>query len=351
QKRRGQKCAGPLETWLALVTRWPLVVAFAGVAVTVGLSFLGWRASNYTVDVDWDVASYMQTDSDVAFMSQAVDYAVEAQKATLENDAETRRLESGMLISAQAVEWWSLAFYYTATGDNVFTPAALAEIQGFEQAVQQFPGYSDYCFKGGGVDCRHPESVVNMFHPSVSPAAEDGYAFVSYDGLGNLADINSTLRAMMQQGVYWWVDADFDARHLKSKSTRSLFRGGVPLEPQVITGSLVEVDEDNKKHASWLRQLFDKHLISANDKFQHITVTWHEPSHLSSHEVIARWRILLHDVSWALGSFIFVAVFLVIQTRSLILAMMAISSICISFTTAFYFYAVVAGFPRMYLVN
>ncbi|CAK0797749.1 unnamed protein product, partial [Prorocentrum cordatum] len=177
----------------------------------------------------------------------------------------------------------------------------------------------------------------------------DGYAFVSYDGLGNLADINSTLRAMMQQGVYWWVDADFDARHLKSKSTRSLFRGGVPLEPQVITGSLVEVDEDNKKHASWLRQLFDKHLISANDKFQHITVTWHEPSHLSSHEVIARWRILLHDVSWALGSFIFVAVFLVIQTRSLILAMMAISSICISFTTAFYFYAVVAGFPRMYL--
>ncbi|CAE8595845.1 unnamed protein product, partial [Polarella glacialis] len=50
---------GPLQVWVEVLTRYPLCILLLGILVPVSLSFLGVRASGFTVDVDLDFAGYL----------------------------------------------------------------------------------------------------------------------------------------------------------------------------------------------------------------------------------------------------------------------------------------------------
>ncbi|CAE8599073.1 unnamed protein product [Polarella glacialis] len=329
--------------------RWVLSPACAacfmlvlGIAIPSTISFLGFRAAGYTVPIDLDVANYLTADSEVRWTEDAVAAAVEAHKPPDDSDSSIRRLSAGYYGS-------TLDFFYSSrSGDNIFTAAALMEIRDFERSIEAFTGYEDLCRKSlislpspnGSVEverCFPAISVVKAAFASTS-SLNVSHILETYDGQGQSSDIEDLLLEMVRQRIEWFTDAGFGVDNLASKYTRSRYI----TRYSIATKATFE---------AWHVRLFDELLskLDVESPYQHILVSWYDDRQIMlKHELL---EALKHDVLFSLGSVCFVAVFLVVQLRSVLLALAGILSIVLSFTTAFFFYYVVIGYETMSLMN
>jgi hypothetical protein len=321
--------------------------------VPVAFSFLGIQASNWTIKVDMDFASYIRSESPTRFTEDAVTSAIKQQSFTMANGyvaPTSRRLTTQ---PQQSVRYWKVDFFYQAKDSvkGVFTKEALMEIRDFEQRIINFPLYDERCSRyADGGRCRPPDSVLNIFFANVSLNNQSNEVNSIYDGTGELVkDIDGMLLNMAKEAVFWWTDKDFTAVNRISQYTRSSFRGGLPARgyPKWNTGFKAQAD----LHKAWLVKLFNELLDDVNEgenAYKHITISWYEQFWMREYETLS---ILTHDATWSVGSFIFVIAILGIQLKSLVVTMFGMLGVMLSFTTSYYFYYVVLDYKEMSILN
>jgi hypothetical protein len=185
-----------------------------------------------------------------------------------------------------------------------------------------------------GADCDLPQSPINIFFSTSEINRFGNETTGAFDGRGPLKDVGTTLRYLLKKNILIFTDTEFSAKNLTSSFTRSRFRGHGP-------GA-------NKFLENIMEKLFLREQNPKTRKYKSLKITWSNDSHLKSYEIMAA---LIHDSMFALGSFCFVALFMLFHLRSLLLTIFAIYGILISFPAAYYFFYVVMGYRKMMLLN
>eukprot|EP00957_Ditylum_brightwellii_P172288 13116026-Ditylum_brightwellii.AAC.1 len=202
----------PLDIWLTALTKYPGLFLIASLAVPCTLSYLGIEASNRTLDVNVDFATYLAMDSDEFVFGDHFDAAVDFQKETLDEfddicdvvqnpDQSRRHLArfpqqgEGMNIFYQSPEWtWE-------KGANVFNAASLYAMKELEERIKEHPGWASNCyqvFAHAKLQCAPFWSVTDRF----------------FDSDGQLKDIDSVLLDMLEEGLVTMTDKYFSVENL-----------------------------------------------------------------------------------------------------------------------------------------
>ncbi|CAJ1382685.1 unnamed protein product [Effrenium voratum] len=337
---------GPVELWLELLTRYPLLCLVAGVALPAAFGFCAFQEAGLPA-VDLDFSGYLAADLPIQRSASVVQEAVRREEAKRgdrrrraqqwagwrfpsPNSSEEGAL--GRRLQTQSKPWRKLELFYQALDSRgIFTAEALEEIRQFEELVQSCNGYSEHCLLEDG-RCKAPDSPTSLFF---EPGLE-------------LKDINTTLRSLLRDGIYWFTDKDFNARNLTSQYTRATFQGGRPL-----AGYSVWQDrwsEQLRRHEDFLVELYEQVLRRADAgelAFEHVRFTWYEPS-LQSYEV-NKW--LFHDALWCAGTFATVAILIMLNLQSIFLTLIGLLGVLLAFAATFYFHSVVMGYTSLTVLD
>ena len=144
--RRGRRCYGPCDIALYLLTRCPCLVFLGGICAPVYIGYLGLVASNYTVVVDIDFASYLTSTSYLKSLEDAYTTLVEQQPTAQKQNARML-FEDGRERST-----WSLTLLYAIRPSKnyerrgIFQKEALEEIKWVEESIRTFADYERYCY-------------------------------------------------------------------------------------------------------------------------------------------------------------------------------------------------------------
>ena len=349
-RKKKCECVGPFGVWVIIMTRVPIVVLVIGVAVPVYVSFLGFQASNFTIDVDSDFANYLSADTEMKRNLTAFEFAqtFSHTKHTPVKEARRRRLEKKYVSDLGGID-----FFYEAKDESkgIFTKECLAEIKAFEDDVMAFSGYKDFCLaKKESDDCVIPLSPMNLFYGSSGGAGSgsgSGSGNTIYGGGGVLRNIDFVLTQMIETGVFWFTENDFGPKNKHSTLTRSHFDFGVKL-PYDPARAQARYDEAAAGYKTWLKKLYEGLLDKTNNKYEHITVIYFEKSTLLDYEIDSA---LIHDSMWSLGSFAFVSLFVLVHLESPFLALFAMGSILLSFPAGYAVFYIYFGIKKMMLLN
>ena len=400
---------GPIDVWMWILTKLPCVALGLGLALPAFLSYEGLRQSSFTMEVDMDFAGYVKTETQMQLHQDALgtarwcrSKAISSYEDARKQSQQQRRLnsfgfpfvedfddENEYVGSTEATTfdelelhqnytfnsrdlakkatrkkgpYWTLDIFYEAItkdlkeiegveggsklGDfGVFSDVRLTEIREFEKELMKFPGYDghdqtdkifDQCWrlKSSKNPCELPQSPVNIFFGTYQVNKHGNSTSGAFDGKGPLNNIERVLKDLLKQNILIFTDLEFAEDHLKSSFTRSRFRGHGP-------GAHKFLENIHNK-------LFSREQDPLLRKYKNIKITWSESSHLKTYEVFSA---LVHDAWFALGSFAFVATFVLIHLGSFLLAGFAIYGILISFPAAYYFFYVVMGFRKMMILN
>ena len=354
----------PTELWLTMFVKAPFFVIIVSVGAAAGLSVAGLHASNWSMNVDTDFGNYLEADSELKRIENALETARGESTYPSPNPEEGRRLKEAFAWPQGAIKFWSLDLFYqlkqprTEDGElnNIFSPNALQEIRQIENDLKAFDGYDKYCYRAVAADgavigdgnCTRPDSVVNIFFPSINITSKKEVKFI-YDGKGELTDIEKVLRLWVKKGIFWFSDRYFNGANMTSQYTRSKFRGGVPLKGH--TDCIYHTEDCNRQMEEtekYLISLYHNFLVPLNDKTEHVLVSWRESRYLTTYEVNEH---LFHDAAVSIGSFLFVALFVYLHIGSVWLTIAAISGILLSFPMAYWLFFVVAGIEKMMILN
>ena len=336
--RRGRRCYGPCDIALYLLTRCPCLVFLGGICAPVYIGYLGLVASNYTVVVDIDFASYLTSTSYLKSLEDAYTTLVEQQPTAQKQNARML-FEDGRERST-----WSLTLLYAIRPSKnyerrgIFQKEALEEIKWVEESIRTFADYERYCYRKAlepAVDttttelemaCALPTSPVNLFF-------SDYEEEVKYDGGGRLRDIPTTLIVLKQMSIPYFVDLkSFQGSNPYTNYTRTRFLGF----------------SDTTGYDAYLKDLHDNLLSTVNRQLEYITVTWFEGSVLVDYEVNSA---LLHDSKWSIGSLLFVALFVLFHVRSPFLCFCCMLSILLAFPAAYGVFYLLFEVKTMMILN
>ena len=346
------KCPGPMDVWLNLMVSCPSIVFLFFVAAAVGISVFGLYESGWGIEVDTDFANYLDADSDLKFMENAVLNARADSKVVVESSTKRRRRNLRSDQQQQSLKYWSLDIFYEAT-DNVFTEEALEEIRMVEAKLYTSQGYQKFCHRthdaAGNSSCIRPDSVVNIFYPEIRLQNGTSNVDFQYNGKGTLTNIDGVLKTWVRSGVFWYADKHFAADNLISKYTRSRFYGGLPLQGYSECCPNGKLDSAQRaKTRLYLESLYTNMLTKLNYELQHVQITWQESRFLTDFEVNEH---LLFDAKLSLGSFLFVALFIYFHMLNIGLTVVALFGILMSFPMAYCVFYVVAKVKKMIILN
>ena len=340
--RKGKQCYGPCDIATFLSTRCPCIVILFGIAMPLYIGYLGISASNYTVVVDTNFASYLESTSYLKSIEDSYQSLVNEKSKTIkEEDAgnERRRLVPAEEEDAARSTWTLSVFYQVRPSSykanrGIFYKEALDEIKYVENAIKRHKNYGKYCFREkvpGKKDqfasnCALPTTPVNIFY------SEHGHE-VRYDGKGQLRALSASIQVLKQMEVPFFVDAKtFVGNNPYSNYTRSRFVGF----------------EDVSGYEDFLKSLHDDLLSNINERLQDVTVSWSEGGVLTAYEVNSA---LLHDSRWSIGSLTFVAMFVLFHLKSPFLCFFCMLSILLAFPAAYGVFYIVFEVKTMMILN
>ncbi|KAH9488013.1 hypothetical protein Btru_066816 [Bulinus truncatus] len=195
-------------------------------------------------------------------------------------------------------------------GSNVLTQENLQAIHDFEMEMVSKPEWVKFCkqdVKNLRVGCSKPSSLIRFFDGSFDPTLND----TTFSNISEAA----------------------------TKVTRTLFFTGIPLEGFDLTTDSVTAQFKKIQHfmvdnfRSRLYQLLDDGLHDMSINFQ--------SRQLLMHDIFQQ---VIFDLLLAVGSFLFIFIFMLIQTSSLFLTTFSIFSILTSFLGANIVYRVVLDY-------
>ncbi|XP_050405065.1 protein dispatched homolog 3-like [Patella vulgata] len=220
----------------------------------------------------------------------------------------------------------SLQIFYQA--DNVFTQEHLQTISDFETKILSVANFGKYCkadSRSPTNNCSKPLSILRFFDGTFGPTFNDP-TFSDIVGKLSAAQNSPKLNEVLQ--FYLGKEAVINSTTATAKSsiTRSMIQFGYPLAGyDEQTG---DVDEQQKKVQTFLVENVRDLLIDANENgLSGLTVTY-TSGQLFSYLIQSQ---VIKDLMLAAGSFLFIFIFMLIQTQSLFITSCAVGGILISF--------------------
>ena len=249
-------------------------------------------------------------------------------------------------------QYWTLELFYSLKGSgakrNIFHSQCLKEMRQIEDAVRNFKGFQDVCYRGKDNDgCRQHVSPLNLFYANVLPG-EQRFVFNGTASTKLRREKVERIMANSYNGTLLWF-ADKHAKTVPgSNASRAVMFGGMPLPNYASERD--RTSEQLAKHRAWLESLYHEVLVPMRESpsIKCIDLTWNEESTLVNAEVM---DILKHDSLFSLGSFAFVAMFIFLHFFSFTLTISAVFSILLSFPTAYFWFQIITGETEMMILN
>lgn len=233
--------------------------------------------------------------------------------------------------------------YATRDGSNIFTPEYLKRIKHIEDRLETLPGYRRFCLADGNGRCVRPLSAVNYFFASMDAST----GTITPNGRGeHLLPIQAILANLGTSNSYF-VDRYFGVSSGQLKSalegniTRSVLRFGLPLRGFQNT----EDHRQAEMFGEFVRDQLRPYLIEASSEKLRVYFYGDQVTQLEVESAV--W----HDATYAIGSLLFIFVYLVFYLRSVVLTVMALFCIALSFPISYACYCFVYGHGKMIAIN
>eukprot|EP00357_Protocruzia_adherens_P000973 CAMPEP_0115006634 /NCGR_PEP_ID=MMETSP0216-20121206/20623_1 /TAXON_ID=223996 /ORGANISM="Protocruzia adherens, Strain Boccale" /LENGTH=954 /DNA_ID=CAMNT_0002373267 /DNA_START=205 /DNA_END=3072 /DNA_ORIENTATION=- len=274
------------------------------------------------------------------------EYFVWDDKRTIRNDAlqvgieDVREDEIGdseLPLRIERRDLWTLYVLYHRSGNPVVTPQSLNTIRAVEQTVQENSYYKNLCWAKSETDssCQPTLTFSTWFDPG---ATQD--------------QINTKLQEVAQNQQTFVEDkAFFDRGYTASNPTpkwgRSMFRMGLPID----TGSKrykSSTDDFNGQ-----RNYFVDFLKDINpDVMDH-----EDNSDVDIYFFAYDWwgekfnEYMMNDMVWVAGSMVFVFIYMMIHTWSVVLPMLGMVQVLSSFPIAYVIYRIIMQIVLFNMIN
>ncbi|CAL1540358.1 unnamed protein product [Lymnaea stagnalis] len=230
-----------------------------------------------------------------------------------------------------------LQVFYQA--DNVLTKSRLQAIHDFETELTHKPEWPKFCkqdINNLGAGCSKPSSLIRFFDGSLLPSMKD-MTFSNISGVLYVVSQQPKLKPILEALV--GNDATITQTEVVTTVSRSLFFTGTPLEGYDLTTDSVkdqlEIIQDFMvdNFRGTLYSLLDDGLDGMTVNFQ--------SRQLLIHDIFQQ---VIFDLLLAVGSFLFIFIFMLLQTSSLFLTSFSIFSILTSFLGTNLVYRVVLDY-------
>lgn len=229
----------------------------------------------------------------------------------------------------------NIELYYDAGGGNIFTKANLQKIQSIENTLTSVSGYTNYCQLSPGSNiCADPISIVRFFDgtlASVDPVFNDP-SFNNIPVVLHTALTNNATKSDFQ----FFLGRSYSITNTSAYSsiTRSIVPLGYPLQGYS-TAEDYETDVKEFTASNFYSVLDDIRSSSGDFDFTY-------RSQLLWFDVV--FKQAMSDVLCAVGSIMFIFVFILVHTKSLWITGFAVLSIMTSFLCTNLIYRVVLDF-------
>ena len=237
--------------------------------------------------------------------------------------------------SYRSMSWFraNINLYYDTGGGNIFTKSNLKKIQSIENRLTSVSEYANYCQLASG-SCINPASIIRYF---------DG-TFVSVDAVFNDTEFNNIPQVLYTALTNNATKSDFQFFLGKSYSitntsasssiTRSLFPLGYPIQGYT----------EEEAYETYVQKFTVTHLEPILSQIRESTGEFEflYRSQLLWFDIV--FKQAMKDVLCAVGSIMFIFVFILIHTKSLWITGFAVLSIMTCFLCTNLIYRVVLDF-------
>ena len=226
--------------------------------------------------------------------------------------------------------------------DNVFTAENLKGIQQAENAMLLVSGFDQHCYSDITGKCIKPMSIVNFFdgtYGALDPIFQDNPEFAKIPHVLQKAMDYEITRAQLvfHLGNDYKINGSVDIA--QCSITRSMMWMGLPLDGY--TSVKDREDDQLEKIEDFLSNEVTDQLWSLNEKgvgtmeftFNGLVVWFND-----------RARQIMRDFVLAVASFVFITLFIIFQTRSLLITATGMIGIMTSFCSANLVYRIVLDF-------
>ncbi|XP_055880253.1 protein dispatched homolog 3-like isoform X1 [Biomphalaria glabrata] len=244
---------------------------------------------------------------------------------------------SAEMVGARTKNGDILQIFYQ--GANVLTKENLQAIKDLEEQMTSKPEWLKFCkqdVKNLQAGCSKPSSLIRFFdgsfHPSLNDPTFSNISGILYTAL-NIPLLNRTLQALVG------TEAVITPTEASTTITRTLFFTGLPLEGYNLTTD--SVSDQMTLIQTFLVDNFRSRLYELlDDGLNGMTVNF-IARQLLMHDIFDQ---VIYDLLLAVGSFLFIFIFMLVQTNSLFLTSFSIFSILTSFLGANIVYRVILDY-------
>ena len=223
---------------------------------------------------------------------------------------------------------------------NVLTKENLMKMREIEDEFFKLPEYQNkFCLLDESKNCTKPRSLARYFDGTYS-AVDPTFYDPNYNNVLGVLYLASTNNAT-KPGFQYFLgkDADITATKAFSSITRISLSIGQPFE-----GFVNDTDREDEQ-STLLKKFMNEHFRVVGDKHYSngagdMDVIYYSPTLLS----VVITRLVVTDLSLAIGSMVFIVVFMCIQTGSLWVTGFAIMSIITGFCATNLVYRVILDY-------
>ncbi len=257
-----------------------------------------------------------------------------------ENDVIDRGSREDAMQNQQTIQYDFVGLLFDDSDGNVFTKANLEAINKTEEEFMAVKDMAKFCLREKGTtQCSKPESVLRFFdgtyaalYPTLYDPTFERIPEVLYEA-STKDEFKQRMRRFLDK------DATITATEAVSIRTQSILSFGWPLEG--FTNTTDKEDDQTKKFDTFFRKNF---MPEGDSKFKDgvgdMTFSY------GGGTIIGLWisRQVVFDLALAIGSFVFIGVFMAIQTTSIWITGWTIFSIITGFCGANLVYRIVLDF-------
>ena len=243
-------------------------------------------------------------------------------------------------ISRQTIKGDSYVVYYDGGRKNAFTSENLRAINETEERITRTKDYEKFCYAYHDGSCVRPVSIIRFFDGTfyqVDPIFRMNPDFENIPLV-----LNTALQySLTKEALQFHLGKDFVINKTTALSTvtRSLFRTGFPLEGYADDKDREDEQED-KRYEFFNDEMTDTLIDTAEEGVGNMDFLYNG---------ISLWqaaidRAVVRDQILAMGSMVFIFLFMVFQTRSLFITTLAVASIQTSFAASILVYRIIFDF-------
>ena len=228
----------------------------------------------------------------------------------------------------------NIVLYYDTGGGNIFTRENLKTIEYIEHTVFNMANYSQYCVQNATLKCQKPTSVLRYFDGSMASIDRDFYD-PHYNNIPKVLYKAMTHNETKGDFAYFLSQDHLVTTNIAhAPVTRTILPMGFPL---TLKQSVEEMENEMEE---FLVKTFKPLVSDLKDTANGFSLVYWSYL-LFRHDIVIQ---IFFDMTFAIGSILFIFAFIVYHTKSLWISTFAVSSILTSFLCTNLIYRIVFDF-------